>query len=53
MISTPDGTRLVRGDLTGPLEEAEALGNELADRLWPQAKDILQGESFGKGKEEG
>jgi hydroxymethylbilane synthase len=43
MICTPDGKRVVRGDLAGPLEAPERLGEELARRLWPEAKDILTG----------
>jgi len=43
MICTPDGKRVIRGDLDGPLEAAEGLGEGLADRLWPEARDILAG----------
>jgi hydroxymethylbilane synthase len=46
MICTPDGKRVLRGDLDGPLEAAEGLGERLADRLWPEAKDILAGGRF-------
>lgn len=43
MICTPDGKRVIRGDLDGPLEAAEGLGEGLADRLWPEARGILAG----------
>jgi len=46
MICTPDGKRVIRGDLDGPLEAPERLGEELARRLWPEAKGILGGGRF-------
>jgi hydroxymethylbilane synthase len=33
LVASPDGRRVVRGDLTGDLAAPEALGNELADLL--------------------
>jgi hydroxymethylbilane synthase len=33
LVASPDGRRVVRGDLTGHLADPEALGNELADLL--------------------
>lgn len=46
MICAPDGKRVIRGDLDGPLEAPERLGEELARRLWPEAKGILGGGRF-------
>lgn len=41
MICDPGGRRLIREDLTGPAQEAEKLGEELAARLRPLAQEIL------------
>jgi hydroxymethylbilane synthase len=36
LIGSPDGTQIVRGSARGPMEDAERLGTELADRLLGQ-----------------
>jgi hydroxymethylbilane synthase len=43
VICNPEGTRVIRGELTGTLREGERLGEDLAEQLWPQAKEILEG----------
>jgi len=53
MICTPDGKRVIRGDCDGPLGAPERLGEELAQRLWPEAKGILEGERLEGEKGEG
>ena len=43
LVGSPDGTRVVRGEIRGDKSRAEALGTELADILLAQgAADILQ-----------
>jgi hydroxymethylbilane synthase len=42
-ICTPEGDRMIRGELCGPSEQAAFLGEELAERLWPDAMGILKG----------
>ena len=43
VICDPEGKKVIRGDLAGTLREAERLGEELGERLWPQAREILEG----------
>jgi len=44
LVGAPDGSRIVRGELRGSYARAEALGEQLAERLLEQgARDILQG----------
>ncbi len=44
LVGDPQGGRLVRDEIRGPAERAEALGVELAERLLANgARDILQG----------
>ena len=52
MICTPDGEKVVRGNLDGPPGEAVRLGQGLAERLWPEAKGILTGGRGEKKKAE-
>jgi hydroxymethylbilane synthase len=43
LVASRDGKQIVTDRLTGPCEDAEQLGAELARRLWEQgAKDLLQ-----------
>lgn len=42
LVGEPDGTIMVRGEITGPVSDAEALGTQLAEQLLNDgAKDIL------------
>ena len=40
-LSTPDGTRMVRGETRGRLDEAEALGQGLALRLRAEGGEAI------------
>lgn len=43
LVGSPDGAQMVRGHIQGPLNDAAALGERLADRLLDQgAREILQ-----------
>ncbi len=43
LVASPDGTNLVRGDISGPVSEAVFLGEKLAQRLMENGADkILQ-----------
>lgn len=43
LVGAPDGSRVIRGELRGTLAHAEALGEQLAERLLDQgARDILR-----------
>ncbi|MEJ2766492.1 hydroxymethylbilane synthase [Photobacterium sp. MCCC 1A19761] len=43
LVGEPDGSKIVRGEIRGPIADAEALGTELADQLLAQgAKEILE-----------
>ena len=43
LVAEPDGTRLLKDRLTGPLERPQALGEQLADRLLAAgAADLLE-----------
>jgi len=43
LVGKPDGTEIIRGDITGKAEDAETLGTTLADDLLSRgAKEILQ-----------
>ncbi|UXI01230.1 hydroxymethylbilane synthase [Photobacterium sp. TY1-4] len=43
LVGEPDGSKIVQGEIRGPLADAEALGTELADQLLAQgAKEILE-----------
>jgi hydroxymethylbilane synthase len=42
LVGEPDGSRLLRAELRGPVTQAEQLGERLAQRLLAQgARDIL------------
>jgi hydroxymethylbilane synthase len=42
-LASPDGTRLVRSDLTAPLDEPELLGASVARQLRARAASVLLG----------
>lgn len=43
LVGEPDGTKMVRGEISGPRNQAESLGKELANQLLAQgAKEILE-----------
>lgn len=39
LVGEPDGSRIIRSDISGPASEAEALGNALAEELLGQGAD--------------
>jgi hydroxymethylbilane synthase len=42
LVGEPDGSRIIRGEIRGPRQQAERLGVELAQQLLDQgARDIL------------
>ena len=41
LVGRPDGSEIIRGAITGPPEEAEALGQELADDLLARGADAI------------
>jgi hydroxymethylbilane synthase len=47
LVGRPDGTGIVRGAITGPPEEAEALGRELAEDLLARGADGILQELMG------
>jgi len=44
LVASPDGRRVVRGDLTGSLADPEALGHELADLLRERGAEAILAE---------
>jgi hydroxymethylbilane synthase len=49
MVSDPDGRRLCRGRISGPIARATALGTELAERLLRDgAGEMLAGLTTGR-----
>ena len=43
LVGEPDGSNIIRGDISGNRSDAEQLGTELADELLSQgAKEILE-----------
>ena len=49
LVGEPDGSRLVRGEIRGPRDQAEALGRQLAEQLLADgAADILK-RLYGNG----
>ncbi|WP_434357579.1 hydroxymethylbilane synthase [Parasalinivibrio latis] len=43
LVGEPDGSKIVRGEVTGPIEKAEELGTGLAEQLLAEgAKEILE-----------
>ena len=47
LVGTPDGRRLIRDEITGPREQAEELGQQLADALLLQGADSILRELYG------
>jgi len=47
LVGRPDGTELVQDTISGPAEQAEALGEELGQRLLAQGADRILGEIMG------
>ncbi|HUT42503.1 MAG TPA: hydroxymethylbilane synthase [Gammaproteobacteria bacterium] len=41
LVGRPDGSDIIRGAITGPPEEAEALGRELAEDLLARGADVI------------
>jgi hydroxymethylbilane synthase len=46
-VASTDGSRLVRADLTGPLDEPEQLGASVARRLSDRGAGMLLAGTFG------
>jgi len=49
LVGRPDGTEIIRGDISGPAQDAEALGKQLADELLSRGAgqildELLRGE---------
>jgi len=43
LVGRPDGTRVVRGEKSGPVSDGERLGRELGDELWARGgEEILR-----------
>lgn len=47
LVGSPDGSRVIRDELTGPREQAEELGRQLADSLLRQGADAILRELYG------
>jgi len=41
LVGRPDGSEVVRGDIKGPVEQAEALGQQLAEQLLNDGADVI------------
>jgi hydroxymethylbilane synthase len=52
VVGETDGGRLVRGEITGPLAEAEKLGQELAERLLQKGADKILADVRGDSNDE-
>ncbi|MGD2112754.1 MAG: hydroxymethylbilane synthase [Gammaproteobacteria bacterium] len=48
LVGRPDGSGVIRGAITGPPEEAEALGRELAEDLLARGADVILQELVGE-----
>lgn len=46
LVASPDGSRVVRGELRGPRADAESLGGHLADRLLADGADRILRELY-------
>ncbi len=44
LVASPDGRRVVRGDLTGSLTDPQELGDELADLLRERGAEAILAE---------
>jgi len=47
LVGTPDGSQIIRGEITGPCEEAKNLGFALAEELLYKGADIILRELYG------
>jgi hydroxymethylbilane synthase len=47
LVGSPDGTHLVRGEVTGPAEQATALGERLAEELLARGADTILAAVYG------
>jgi hydroxymethylbilane synthase len=47
LVGRPDGTELIRDTISGPADEAEALGAELGERLLQQGADRILRDIMG------
>lgn len=48
LVGRPDGTKVLRDEITGPASEAEALGIQLADRLLAAGADTILAEVYAE-----
>ena len=46
LVGSPDGTRVIRDEIRGPLAEGEALGHTLAQRLLAAGADVILAEVY-------
>lgn len=46
LVGSPDGARVIRDEIRGPLAEGEALGNTLAQRLLAAGADVILAEVY-------
>ena len=49
LVGQPDGSQVIRGDIRGPAEQAEALGKKLADDLLARGADTILAELLRDG----
>jgi hydroxymethylbilane synthase len=49
-VGSLDGTRVVRGERTGPLADAERIGRELAEELLGRGAATILEEIYGQEK---
>jgi hydroxymethylbilane synthase len=49
LVGQPDGSQVIRGDVRGPAEQAEALGKQLADDLLARGADTILAELLRDG----
>jgi len=48
LVGRPDGTKVLRDEITGPASDAEALGIQLADRLLAAGADTILAEVYAE-----
>jgi hydroxymethylbilane synthase len=46
LVGTPDGSHMIRGEITGPCEEAKSLGFALAEELLSKGADRILRELY-------
>ncbi|MNJ81347.1 Porphobilinogen deaminase [compost metagenome] len=46
LVGSPDGTRVIRDEIRGPLADGEALGHALAQRLLAAGADAILAEVY-------